>query len=399
MNYSFGEVIKRMEYAEFKSYIEIRLCVPPVSGDIPTTGKYDFPQLAQVNYLPEEPVLPFNYLKSTVTKGRYWYHCFTSEKNFHRLYGSFREYVEILRQTKGIISADFSLFRDYPEEILIDKCRANRLVDYALQQAGIPMIPTAGFAGEDSWEWCFDGLPTNSTVAITTNCLGRDRETHRLFVGGVNFMVRKLQPTAIVVCGKVPDWLMTKFPSVQIVHVKSYSEMWHEREKQKLTSGAMFRGGYGGASGKSRRKKDGCYYDSGDNKVNDQNAVIVAEFYLDLGMYIVFLQEKPEEGGRPDLLVDYEFYAEVKGIGSTKSGTISKQIKHASRQISDELARRSEEEQLPGKIIIISFHETFNIGLNAINEGYQEAKRKGQVHFPVEFWFRGESGMKIKVLE
>ncbi|MBE8952831.1 MAG: hypothetical protein SR1Q7_06775 [Quinella sp. 1Q7] len=40
---------------------------PPISGDIPTTGKYNFPQLAQVNYLPEEPVYPLNYLKSTLT--------------------------------------------------------------------------------------------------------------------------------------------------------------------------------------------------------------------------------------------------------------------------------------------------------------------------------------------
>lgn len=161
-----------MDYDEFKSWLEILLCNSPVKGDYPTAGKYKFPQLAQVNYLPEEPVYPFNYLKSTLTKGHYWYHCFTAERNFHRLYNCFQDYVELLRQAKGIISADFSLFRDYPEEVLIAKCRANRLVDYALQQAGIPMIPTAGFAGESSWEWCFDGLPKNSTVAVTTNCLG-----------------------------------------------------------------------------------------------------------------------------------------------------------------------------------------------------------------------------------
>lgn len=122
-----------------------------------------------------------------------------------------------MRQAKGVISADFSLYRDYPEEILIANCRANRLIDYALQQAGIPIIPTAGFADESSWEWCFDGLPLNSTVAITTNCLRRDKEAYRLFVGGVNTMVAKIQPTAIVVCGKCPDWLEKRFPDIQIV--------------------------------------------------------------------------------------------------------------------------------------------------------------------------------------
>lgn len=385
-----------MERDEFKTYLEINLCVPPVSGDIPTAGKYNFPQLARVNYLPEEPVYPFNYLKSTVTKGRYWYHCFTAEKNFHRLYNSFSDYVELLQQTKGIISADFSLFRDYPEEILIDKCRANRLVDYALQRAGIPMIPTAGFAGESSWEWCFDGLPLNSTVAVTTNCLGRDREAHRLFVGGINTMIKKIHPTAIVVCGKVPAWMQKRHPDIQIIHIQSYSEMWHEREKRKLSGGIILKGGYGGESGKSRRKKDGCYYDSGNDKVTDKNTMIAAEYYLDLGMYVVFLHEYYS---RPDLLVDFNFLAEVKGIGSDKSGTISKQIKHASRQIDNELAHRSEDDQLPAKIIIISLHASFEIGFNAINAGYQEAKRKDQVHFPVEFWFRGESGIEIRVLK
>ena len=116
-----------MKLSEFKFLVEKFLCEPPFTGDFPTTGKYGFPQLAKVNLLPETPVLPFNYLKSTVKKARYWYHCFTAEKYFHRLYNGFRNYVELLKQTKGLISADFSLFRDYPEEFLIANCRANRL--------------------------------------------------------------------------------------------------------------------------------------------------------------------------------------------------------------------------------------------------------------------------------
>lgn len=163
-------------------------------------------------------------------KWRYWYHCFTEDKYFHRLYTHFQEYVELLQRAKGLISADFSLYRDWDEPYLITNCRANRLVDYALQQAGIPMIPTAGFAGESSWEWCFDGLPQNSTVAITTNTVN-DREARRLFVGGVNVMVEKIHPTAIVVCGKCPDWLAKKFPEIQIVQIPNYSQMWHARWK------------------------------------------------------------------------------------------------------------------------------------------------------------------------
>lgn len=370
---------------------------PPISGDIPTTGKYNFPQLAQVNYLPEEPVYPLNYLKSTLTKGRYWYHCFTAERNFHRLYNCFSDYVELLRQAKGLISADFSLFRDYPEKVLIAKCRANRLVDYALQQAGIPMIPTAGFADESSWEWCFDGLPLNSTVAVTTNCLGRDREAHRLFVGGINAMVEKIHPTAIVVCGKVSDWLPKRHANIRIVHIPSYSEMWSERKKRKFIGRMILKGGYGGASGRARRLQDGYYKDSHNDKVTEHSSIIAAEYYLSLSMYVVFLHQ--DEIKRPDLLVDYKFLVEAKEVVSLNPSQVSRQIKHANRQIETEHAKYPEDKRLPAKIVLISLHASFEIGFNAINEGYQESKRKNQVHFPVEFWFRGESGMEIRVLE
>ena len=126
------------------------------------------------------------------------------------------------------------------------------------------------------------------------------------------------------------------------------------------------------------------------------NSDFAAEFYLSLGMSVVFLHEKPElKEGRPDLLVDYKFLVEVKGIGSTKASTISKQIKHASRQISYELARQTEDKQYIGKIVIVSLHANFEAGFKAVNDGYQEAKRKDQVHFQTEFWFNGE----IHILE
>lgn len=153
-------------------------------------------------------------------------------------------------------------------------------------------------------------------------------------------------------------------------------------------------GGYGGASGKVKKKND-CYYDSQNKKADEHNSIFVAEFYMSLGMYVVFLHEKPNEGGRPDLLVDYKLLVEVKGIGSVKVGTIAKQIKHASKQISDEIARQPDDKEFAGKIVILSQHSDFKEGFQAVYEAYQEAKRKNQVHFQTEFWFKGE----IHILE
>ena len=212
-------------------------------------------------------------------------------------------------------------------------------------------------------------------------------------------MVEKIHPTAIVVCGKVPAWLPKRHPDIKIIHIQSYSEMWHEREKRKLIGRrkptgrtTILKGGYGDASGKARRKKDDCYKDSDDDKVTENNAIEVADYYIDWGMYVVFLHEKPEEKkGRPDLLVDYKFLVEVKGIFSTKANKISNRINEAFGQIEDEWSRYPEDKpKPPGKVIILSRHETFEIGFRAFCEGYKEAKRKGFIRGEVEFWFHGE---------
>lgn len=68
-------------------------------------------------------------------------------------------------------------------------------------------------------------------------------------------------------------------------------------------------GGYGGASNRDS-KKDGCYYDSHNQKVTEKSSIMAAKYYIDSGMYVVFLHQ--DETRRPDLLVDFKFLVEVK---------------------------------------------------------------------------------------
>ena len=150
-------------------------------------------------------------------------------------------------------------------------------------------------------------------------------------------------------------------------------------------------GGYGGSSG---RVKDKCYYDTGGHKVKDKNSIEVAEYYINKGKRVAFLQEKPPEK-RPDLLVDNNLLVEVKGISSTNPSQISKQLEKASKQIDKELSKYSADKKVGAKIIIVSRHSNFEDDYNAVCEGYKEAKRKGEVGFKVEFWHDG----KIYILE
>lgn len=149
-------------------------------------------------------------------------------------------------------------------------------------------------------------------------------------------------------------------------------------------------GGYGGSSG---RVKDKCYYDTGNHKVTDKNAIEVAEHYINEGKRVAFLQEKPPEK-RADLSVE-GVHIEVKGMISIKPNKFTNNIREAFEQIEADLSRYSKDERKSGKVVILSKHENFDEGYKAAFEGYQNAKRRGYVKGTVEFWHDG----KIYVLE
>lgn len=212
-----------------RSYLQYDLLGEIYAGDALKVGRYNFPQLAEEKWIPSDKIRSFNYLGSLNNPKEWWIHCFCEDYQFERLWKNLYAYMDSILQIKGFISTDFSLYRDYSDDVLRWNCYRNRVIAYAIQHAGGIVIPTAGFGDENTWSWCFDGLPHHSTVAITTNGTLSDPEARRLFVGGVDAMVHTIFPSAIVVCGKYPSWLDTKYPEVQIVQIPSYSQLWQTR--------------------------------------------------------------------------------------------------------------------------------------------------------------------------
>lgn len=199
------------------------------AGDANRVGKYGFPQLAEEDYIPTQQVKPFNYMLSLDEPEKWWIHCFCDDYQFERLWTGFDYYMNYIIRLNGFISTDYSLYRDYDDDKLIWNCYRNRCMAYAVQKNNGIMIPTAGFGPEKTWDWCFDGLPMNSSVAVTTNGTLDDPEARRIFVGGIDALVHTVYPKNLIVCGKYPEWLNNKYPNVNIVGIPSYGQQWQSR--------------------------------------------------------------------------------------------------------------------------------------------------------------------------
>lgn len=147
-------------------------------------------------------------------------------------------------------------------------------------------------------------------------------------------------------------------------------------------------GGYGGASGKVKEK---CYYDTGGYKVTDKNAIEVAEYYINEGNYVAFLQRK-EGQKRADLSVEGQ-HVEIKGLQTLNPDTIEGRIQNAFEQVHGDDYRYSPDTHKEVKVIILSKHDS-SISedriLEAMQKGFLSAEHKGYVTGKLEVWILGK---------
>ena len=87
------------------------------------------------------------------------------------------------------------------------------------------MIPTVCWSDKESFEWCFDGEPTQSVVGVSSVGTQKSKDTKRKFLDGYFEMVDRLQPTQIIFYGNVPEEC-----NGNIVRVKQFTDKWNEAE-------------------------------------------------------------------------------------------------------------------------------------------------------------------------
>lgn len=142
------------------------------------------------------------------------------------------------------------------------------------------------------------------------------------------------------------------------------------------------RGGY--------TEKQTSYRDSGNQKVTDKGAIIVAERYIDMGYESVFRQRHVDQKTY-DLTIktsddqNYVKNIEVKMLSTSNPSQMATNIRRAGKQINDG----------DTVAIVLPNYKKNETGIAFAKAGYDEAKRKGFVKGPVEVWFSDKSSLEF----
>lgn len=167
-------------------------------------GYYEMPIIGNDNYIPNK-IIGFNYAKTSKEKN-VRIHFYLDDYQFERVWNNKEKYVDILKEYECIFSPDFSLYLDMPLPMKIWNIYRSRAIGAYYQSQGIKVIPTISWAEEKTYNFCFDGIPKGSVVSISTIGVKRDNEAYQIWENGVKEMIKRIQPSTILVYGGKLDF-------------------------------------------------------------------------------------------------------------------------------------------------------------------------------------------------
>ena len=112
------------------------------------------------------------------------------------------EALDIIAHFDGIFTPDFSTNVDFPEPIKVYNTYRMRAFGKWIGSNDKGVINNVRWGTEETWRYCWDGIPHNSIVAVGTVASGlRYLENRPVFEAGLREMVRVLTPHTIIVYG------------------------------------------------------------------------------------------------------------------------------------------------------------------------------------------------------
>lgn len=179
-------------------------------------GYFQMPILEGVDYIPED-LIGFNYALSA-KEFNVGVHFYLDDYQFERIWNRPLEYIDKLKEFDCAFTPDFSLYLDMPISMKIWNVFRSRLIGQLMQDAGLIVIPTVSWAEEETFEFCFDGLPENSVLTISTIGVKRDAEAFEIWKNGVDELIKRKKPTHLLVYGGEVDY---DYGDVKVVYFKN----------------------------------------------------------------------------------------------------------------------------------------------------------------------------------
>jgi hypothetical protein len=197
-------------------------------------GEWDMP-LVQTSELLPDKLIPFDKFKPNRDHDK-WVHFFIDDYQFERIWNRPRLYLKKLKQCKGVISPDFSLYSNMPLPYQSWNAFRNKILAHWFQQNGIEVVPNVRWGNEQSFAFCFDGIEPGKTVAIGTHGCIKKKQDQYDFEKGLEVMLERIYPKNIIVYGKAPEKLFGQCIQ-RGINLIQFDSLFHSSRQKQVDNG------------------------------------------------------------------------------------------------------------------------------------------------------------------
>ncbi len=197
-------------------------------------GKYQIPIVpaCQLDCMPEDSIdFEESFSRKIKNHRKLNVSFYVDDAKFNRLWNNPDKYLEHLSCFHSVTMPDFSISTGelgMPFALNIYNKYRNHALAWYLYMNDIKVIPSVSIADKDSYDWCFDGLPKHSVLSVCTNGRVRSKAARLEFCEGFKEMCNRLEPTKVIIVGRIPDELNT---DMQIVNFKTRNQKINEQMK------------------------------------------------------------------------------------------------------------------------------------------------------------------------
>lgn len=176
-------------------------------------GEYNIPAIQPVHEIPNiDTWLEFEKAKKLRGTERLrktskiGVHFFEYDFKFECTWNFPDRYAEVLSVYDAIVTPDYSYYIDFPKALRIyNKYRMHWITAY-WQEKGLTVIPLIRIGLEEDWDWCFDGYPIGSIVAVSTVGSGKSQEAIEQGMKGYEEMLKRLEPQEVLIYSNAVDY-------------------------------------------------------------------------------------------------------------------------------------------------------------------------------------------------
>ena len=200
-------------------------------------GKYDFPVVIDKATTLPKYLVPFSQRKRIreEVKKDVALHFYQHDVSFAEFLQHPENFLSEIKEFGGIVSPDPSLYTNMPLAVQLYNSFLNRAITFFLQKNKVNVIPNVRWGSLASFQFCFDGLVTRGTYAISGHGCIQKKCEKELFKKGLQTMLEKLTPHLVVVYGPMPKSVFADFEKEwKFLHFEEWTHLIHSPEGQAL---------------------------------------------------------------------------------------------------------------------------------------------------------------------